>query len=190
MCHATVTGILSCCFTIKEPQDSSSHEVLPPSANHVTTTARGLVLTRDLSSNRQELTHDKARELALNEALRETAHDNALSPTGLLRDKARDQALVTSAPERGSFESDSDNDAVVVGRSVRSRTENQENGKTSPLKTDESEERSARASGASRKDPQRNTKKSHEKKKATKETAKRKDNDEEKSFVEEGMFGV
>ena len=189
MCHATVTGILSCCFTIKELQDSSGHEVLPPSANHVTTTARGLVLTRDLSPNRQELTHDKARELARNEALKETAHDNALSPTGLLRHEARDQALVTSAPAREPSESDSDNDAVVVGRSVRSRTENQKNKKTSPLHTDESEERSPRASGVNKKDPQRNTKKSREKKKVAKETAKRKD-DEEEGFVEEGMFGV
>lgn len=190
MCHATVTGILSC-FAVKDPQDSAGHEFLASSANEVATSGES-ALTRDSSSNKKELARGKARELARNEALalRENAHDKALAPTGLARDKAlaRDKVLVTSAPARGPSESDSDDDAVVVGRSVRTRTENQKNETTTQLSTDKSVERSQRTSGASKKDPQRNTKKSHKKKKAAKETAKKKDGDGEKSNAEEGMF--
>ena len=152
------------------------------------TTTGESALARDSSSNQQDFVRDKARELARNEAfaLRKTAHDKALAPTGL----ARDKALVTSAPARGLSESDSDDDAVVIGRSVRTRTENQKTEKTTQLNTDNSVERSHKTSGVSKKDPQRKTKKSHGKKKAATETAKKRDGDEEKSNVEEGMFAV
>lgn len=174
MCHATVTGILSCCFTVKDPQDSAGHDALAPSANQVPTTARDSALTRDSPSNRQSL-----------------AHDNVLAPAELARDKAlaRDQALVTSALTRGPSESDSDDDAVVVGRSVRSKTENKKNENTTQSNADKSVKRSQRTAGVSEKDTQKKTKKSRRKKKAGKQSAKKNDDDGEKNNADEaGMF--
>ena len=101
---------------MKDPQDSAGHNVLAPSANQVATGARYSPLTRDSPSNRQSLAHDKA--LAPAELARDKTHNKALS---------RDQALVTSALAHGLSESDSDDDAVVFGRSGRSKTKNQKN---------------------------------------------------------------
>lgn len=178
MCHATVTGILLCCFAVKDPQDSAGHDALAPSANQVPTTARDSALTRDSPSNRQSL-----------------AHDNVLTPAELARNKTRDkalarnQALVTSALARGPSESDSDDDAVVVGRSVRSKTENKKNGNTTQSNADKSVKRSQRTSGVSEKDTEKKTKKSRRKKKAGKQSAKKNDDDGEKSNADEaGMF--
>lgn len=177
MCHATVTAILSCCFAVKDSQDSTGHEVLASSPTQVATEARDSALTRDSSLNQHALARDQEF------ALREPAHDKTFAPSRLARDHAlpRDQALVTSALARDPSESDSDDDAVVIGRSVKSRTENQKHNK--PV------ERSQRTSGVNKKDPRGNTKKSRGKKKAAKkDSAKEEDGDGEKSNMEEGML--
>ena len=163
---------------MKDPQDSAGHNALAPSASQVATTARDLRLTRDSPSSRQSL-----------------SHDNALAPAELARDKtrdkalARDQALVTSALARGPSESDSDDDAVVFGRSVRSKTKNQNNESTLHSSADKLVERGQKTSGVSEKDQQKNTKKSRGKKKAGKTSAKKNDDDGEKRNADEaGMF--
>ena len=163
---------------MKDPQDSAGHSVLASSANQVVTSARHSQLARDSPSNRQSLAHDKA--LAPAELARDKTHDKAL---------ARDQALVTSAVARGLSESDSDDDAVVFGRSGRSKTKNQKNENTPQSIADESVERSQRTSGVSEKNTQKSTKKARVKKKAGKDSAKKNDDDGEKRNAdEEGMF--
>lgn len=163
---------------MKDPQDSAGHNAEAPSANQVATTARDSALTRDSTSNRQS-----------------PAHDNALAPAELARNKtrdkalARDQALVTSALALGPSESDSDDDAVVFGRSGRNKTKTQNNEKTSQSHADKSVERGQRTSGVNEKDKQKNKNKSQGKKKAGKETAKKSDDDGEKRNADEaGMF--
>lgn len=163
---------------MKDPQDSAGHSVLAPSANQVATGARYSPLTRDSPSNRQSLAHDKA--LAPAELARDKTHDKAL---------ARDQALVTSALAHGLSESDSDDDAVVFGRSGRSKTKNQKNENAPQSNADKSVERSQRTSGVSEKDKQESTKKARGKKKTGKDSAKKNDDDGEKRNADDaGMF--
>lgn len=166
--------MLFCC---EDPQDSG-HNVLAPSANRVATSARHSPLTRDSPSNRQSLAHDKA--LAPAELAHNKTRDKAL---------ARDQALVTSALAHGLSESDSDDDAVVFGRSGRSKTKNQKNENTPQSNADKSAERSQRTPGVSEKDTKKNIKKSRGKKKSGKDSAKKNDDDGEKRSEDEaGMF--
>ena len=163
---------------MKDPQDSAGHNALASSANQVATTERDLPLTRNSPSNR-----------------RSPAHDNALAPAELARDKrrdkalARDQTIITSALARGPSESDSDDDAVVFGRSVRNKTKSQKNEKTSQSSADTSVDRGQGTSGISEKDKQKNTKKSRGKKKGGKESAKKHDDDGKRGNTDEaGMF--
>ena len=163
---------------MKDPQDSAGHNALAPSAYQVATTARDSALTRDSPSNRQSLTRDNA--LAPAEFVRDKTRDKAL---------ARDQALVTSALARGPSESDSDDGAVVFGRSGKSKTKNQNIESTSLSSADKSVERGQKTSGVSEKDKQKNTKKSRGKKKAGKKSVKKNDDDgETRNSDEAGMF--
>ena len=174
---------LSCSFAVKDPQDSAGHNAPAPSANQVATTARDSPLARDSPSNRQSLAHDNAlapAELAPVELARCKTRDKAL---------ARDQVLATSAHARGPSESDSDDDAVVFGRSVRNKVKNQKSENTLQSTADKSVERGQRTSGVSEKHNPKNTKKPRGKKKAGRESTKKNDDDGEKRNEDEaGMF--
>ncbi|RMX45434.1 hypothetical protein pdam_00019303 [Pocillopora damicornis] len=98
------------------------------------------------------------------------ARDNALAPSGL----SGDQAHVTSELARDPTESDSDDDAVVIGRSVKNKKEiHSEEMSSNQLNSETSEERNKKES-----------KKPRETKKAKKESAK-KEAKEEKSLIDE-----
>lgn len=97
------------------------------------------------------------------------ARDNALAPSGL----SGDQAHVTSELARDPTESDSDDDAVVIGRSVKNKKEMSSN----QLNSETSEERNKKES-----------KKPRETKKAKKESAKKEAKEEKSLIDEEGMF--
>ena len=166
---------------MKDPQDSAGHNALAPSANQVATTEHDLPLTRDSPSNRQSPAHGHVNALAPAEFARDKTRDKAL---------ARDQTLITSALAHGSSESDSDDDAVVFGRSVRNKTKSQKNERTSQSSADtESVDRGQRNSGVSEKDKEKNPKKSRGKKKAGKKSAKKHDDDGKRRNTDEaGMF--
>lgn len=204
----------------KDPQESSDHVVPAPSPTRVSTTERDSALARDSSLNQRALarektpaptplTRDKAlvptplprgravtrcQELAHDEARDSSAitRDKALVPKALPRDKARarEQARDPSALARDQSESDSDDDAVVVGRSARSKTGNQKKEKTK-LNSGKSVESSQRTSAVNKKDPLvENTKTSRGKRQAAKESTNLNQvgDGSEESSPAEGMF--